>query len=118
MIDSEADMAEVLGKCFCAAAGRMQVDVLVLGDDEVCLCPRHGCTTSAKDECGVEAWGLWRRAWEKLLGGAGRLLVLEGGGSCSVSLYNSMENSHCEFYRISIRISELPFSEAEHSLGF
>lgn len=116
MIDSEADTAEVLDKCFCATAGMMQVDVPVLGEDKVCLCPRDGCTTSAKDECGVEAWGLCSRAWEKLRGGAGRLLVQEGGGSCPLSLCNSVENSHCEFYRISTRISE-PFSQAEHSLG-
>lgn len=77
MIDSEGDMAEVLGKCFCAA-GRMQVDVLVLGGDAVCLCPRDGCTTSDKHECGLEASGLWCRAWEKLLGGTGRLLVQKG----------------------------------------
>lgn len=97
MIDSEADTAEVLDKCFCATAGMMQVDVPVLGEDKVCLCPRDGCTTSAKDECGVEAWGLCSRGWEKLRGGAGRLLVQEGGGSCPLSLCNSWRTPTVNF---------------------
>lgn len=42
MIDTGADMAEAVSKCFSAVAGRMQADVPGSGDDEVRLCPRGG----------------------------------------------------------------------------
>lgn len=40
MIDTGADMAEAVGKCFGAVAGRKQADVSGSGDDEARLCPR------------------------------------------------------------------------------
>jgi len=42
MIDTGAGMAEAVGKCFGAVAGRTQADVPGPGDDEVCLCPTVG----------------------------------------------------------------------------
>lgn len=70
MMDTEADMVEVLSKCSRAGAGRMRAAVPASGDDEACLCPWDGRTTSAKDEIGLEA---------RSPPGAGRVLGTGGG---------------------------------------
>lgn len=118
MMDSEADMAEVLanvsvllleGCRWMCRYWEMIKYVSVQGMDE-----QHLVRMNAGLKLGVYGVGHGR----KLLCGAGWLLVQEGGGSCSLSLCSVMENSHCEFCRISTRISQLPLSQAEHSLCF